>query len=79
MNNITIRNIPDSIHKKLKRRARLFRRSLNNEILACLEQATMPNKINTDLILKKAEEIHRKLKFDISLDEINLAKQVGRK
>jgi len=40
MANITVRNIPDSIFKKIKFLSEIDRRSLNNEILVVLESGT---------------------------------------
>jgi plasmid stability protein len=37
MPTITVRNVPDHIHRHLKRRAEEHRRSLNQEILCALE------------------------------------------
>ncbi len=34
---ITLKNIPDDLHRRLKERARRHHRSLNSEILAALE------------------------------------------
>ncbi len=39
MPKITIRNVPDGLHKRLKQRAAQNRRSLNNEVLTVLEKA----------------------------------------
>jgi antitoxin FitA len=39
MASITIRNVPEDLHGRLKRSAERNRRSLNNEILALLEDA----------------------------------------
>lgn len=41
MPTITIRNVPDALHQKLKRRAEAHNRSLNGEILKLLEQSVM--------------------------------------
>lgn len=37
MATLTIRNLPDALHARLKERARLNRRSLNQEVIAELE------------------------------------------
>jgi plasmid stability protein len=39
MPKITIRNVPDRLHERLKQRAAQNRRSLNSELLAVLENA----------------------------------------
>lgn len=40
MVNLTLKNIPDRLHRKLKAQARRHGRSLNREAIACLEEAT---------------------------------------
>jgi len=78
MNNITVRNIPERIHKKLKKRSQLSRRSINSEIIACLEEALLTNKLEVEQILAKSKEIRNSLDFEITLDELEEAKNYGR-
>ena len=40
MKNITLKNLTDGLHRKLKARASRHGRSLNREVIACLEEAT---------------------------------------
>ena len=40
MPTLTIKGMPDALYRRLKRRAAEHRRSLNGEILYCLEFAT---------------------------------------
>ena len=40
MRTLTIKNIPDKVLKRLKSLAAMHRRSLNGEVIACLEQLT---------------------------------------
>jgi plasmid stability protein len=39
MPTLTVQNVPSALHAKLKRRAERHRRSLNDEVLAVLEDA----------------------------------------
>jgi plasmid stability protein len=39
MKTLSIKNVPDRIHRRLKERARSHHRSLNGELLALLEKA----------------------------------------
>ena len=55
---LTIKNIPDEIYQQLKRNAELHRRSLNSEVIVCLESALLPKKMTPDEHIKKAE-LHR--------------------
>lgn len=38
MATLTIKNIPDALHQQLKDRAKQHRRSINSEVIVCLEQ-----------------------------------------
>ncbi len=78
MNNITIRNMTNKLHKKLQRRAKTFHRSLNSEIIVALEESVFESKSEINEILLKSEEIRNRLNFKISLSEINSAKKTGR-
>lgn len=42
MTTITLKNIPDSIYADLKQVAKKNRRSINSEVLVCLEKALKP-------------------------------------
>ncbi|MBU2444899.1 MAG: Arc family DNA-binding protein, partial [Bacteroidetes bacterium] len=39
MPSLTIKNIPEKVYKNLKRRAEFHRRSINSEVINCLEKA----------------------------------------
>lgn len=79
MNNITVRNIPNNIHKKLKKRSELSRRSINSEIIACLEEVLLTNKTEVEKLLLKSKEIKNNINFEISIEELEKAKNYGRK
>ena len=38
MATLTIKNIPDEVYEQLKQRAARHRRSVNSEVIVCLEQ-----------------------------------------
>lgn len=78
MNSITVRNIPERVHKKLKQRSELSRRSINSEIIACLEEVLLTNKLEVEQILAKSKMIRDNLNFEINLDELEKAKDNGR-
>jgi antitoxin FitA len=48
MPTLTIKNLPDDVYRQLKSRAAANRRSLNSEILTCLEQALMVQHVDTE-------------------------------
>ena len=55
---LTIKNIPNEIYIQLKRNADLHRRSLNSEVIVCLESVLRPKRITPDEHIARAE-IHR--------------------
>ncbi|MGD9874855.1 MAG: Arc family DNA-binding protein [Kiritimatiellia bacterium] len=55
---ITLKNIPRSVHKALKYRAKQHGRSLNKEALVCLEDAVSPTLIDVDALLADIQQ-HR--------------------
>lgn len=58
---ITLKDIPQTVHLALKRRARRNSRSLNKEALACLEQATTPQIVDVNALLREIQEHRRSL------------------
>lgn len=70
---LTIKNIPDDLYEQLKIKAELHRRSINSEVLVCLEQALRPHKITPTDRLIRIEHIRNAIKPDaitlIAIDE----------
>lgn len=76
---LTIKNIPDSLYEQLKSAAELHRRSINSEVLVCLEQALVAKKTNPNDRLKRIEQLRASIKpNNISLDDIEAAIENGR-
>jgi len=78
MASITLKNIPQEVHERLKRRARVNRRSLQQEIMACLERAVLPRKVDPDEILAQVREVHDLFEDEMTVDEIDRAIREGR-
>ena len=57
--NISVKNVPDDLVEKLRRRAKRHHRSLQGELVAILEEVTGP----ASLSIKEAEERLRALGF----------------
>ena len=79
MATVTVKNIPDELYKRLKSVAKTNRRSINSEIIVCIEHAVASHLINPEEILESARNL-RKLTYDhpISDEEFNQAKAEGR-
>ena len=48
MPNVNVKNLPKDLHRRLKERAKRNHRSLNSELIACLQEAVMPTRIDPD-------------------------------
>jgi len=79
MATITVKNIPDDLYHRLKTLAENNRRSLNSEIITCIEQAVSCRKIDPEVMLVKARHMRTlTAHYIISEDELNQAKNQGR-
>ena len=54
---ITVKNIPDELYEKLKEAASTHHRSVNSELIHCLEQTLLPKRIDTSELLRKARSL----------------------
>jgi plasmid stability protein len=59
MANLTIKNVPKPVLRRLKTRAALHRRSLNLEVIACLESLVQSTPVDVDALLVRVREIRR--------------------
>ena len=78
MPNITVKNIPKSIYNKLKQQADAQHRSMNSQIIACLEQSVEPKRVSPDEILRQARTMRKKVKGSLTAEEIQNAIDQGR-
>jgi len=58
---ITLKNIPDALYEKLKETAEINHRSLNSEVIFCLERVLYPVRISTEERLERARKIRAQL------------------
>ena len=79
MATITVKNIPDELYERLKSVAETNRRSINSEIIVCIERAVVSRPINLDEVLKNARQLRQLTAGHlISGEEFNQAKTEGR-
>jgi len=80
MPTITVKNIPDDLYAHLKELANLNHRSINSEIIVCIEQALHSRKISPETVITRARQLREKTaKYTITDDEFNKAKRAGRR
>lgn len=58
---LTIKNIPDDLYDKLKKTALSHHRSLNSEIIHCLETVLVPQKMDVSERLKRAQKLRAQI------------------
>jgi hypothetical protein len=80
MTTITIKNIPPALYERIKVKAKLNRRSINNEIITMLEQAAqVRTPAETQDVLEKTRRLREAAAgYVLTDDEINRWKREGR-
>ena len=79
MATVTVKNIPDELYARLKSVAEINRRSVNSEIIMCIEHAVVSRKIDTQEILESARQLRKfTASHPIGDEEFNQAKAEGR-
>lgn len=79
MATLTVKNIPDDLYAQLKQRAEVNRRSINSEIIMCIERAIRSSRIDPEMVLVRARKLREKSSdYTITEDEFNRAKTIGR-
>jgi plasmid stability protein len=57
MATLTVKNIPEPVVERLKHQARLHRRSLNLEVIACLEAAVESSPVDPEALLARIRSL----------------------
>ncbi|MCC5934637.1 MAG: Arc family DNA-binding protein [Candidatus Cyclonatronum sp.] len=78
MPSVTVKNIPESVYNKLKQQAQAQHRSMNSEIIACLERAVEPARVSQEEILHQARLMRSRVRGSLTAEEIQDAKNQGR-
>ncbi len=79
MATITLKNIPDDLHERLKTSARSHHRSINSEIINCLEAILKTEKITPENRIARLRSIRPRIDpYAVSTDDIQQAIDEGR-
>lgn len=79
MSTVTVKDLPEKLHRLLKARALRHRRSLNSEIIACLEATAAPQKLDADSLLVRAAALRRRVAGRISDADLSVFRGAGRR
>jgi plasmid stability protein len=61
MPTITLKNIPDDLYERLKLQARAHRRSVNSELIHCLETVLRPKRVTAQERLARIRAIRPRI------------------
>ncbi|MFC1532377.1 Arc family DNA-binding protein [Thermodesulfobacteriota bacterium] len=76
MATVTVKSIPDDLYKRLKAVAEINRRSINSEIIVCIENAVTSRRIDLNEALENARQLRQLTTGHlISDEEFNQAKR----
>lgn len=74
----TVKNIPDDLYKLLKKSAQAHRRSLNSEIIYCIERELAPQKVDVSEQLAAARKLRKKTaEYELTDEFLEFAKHEG--
>lgn len=79
MPTLTIKGLPDPLYRRLKRQAEAHRRSLNGEIIVCLERAVGAGQPDPTAWLAQARALRQRLRLrPLTERQLRAARQAGR-
>jgi len=79
MPTITIKNLPDNLHKALKSRAKEHGRSLNGEVLSCLKAAVAVTRVDVEKTLASISQARSTDSARITEELLTSALKEGRR
>ncbi len=80
MTSFTVKGIPDDLYQRLKERAAAHRRSINSELIVCLERALLGDRIDPEQMLARADAVRERLGIrPYTQAALNAAKNRGRR
>jgi plasmid stability protein len=78
MSTVTVKDLPEKLHRQLKARALQHHRSLNSEIIALLEAATTPQRLDPDALLARAASLRKQVTGRLTDSDLATLRNAGR-
>ncbi len=78
MANLTIKNVPEQLRKRLKERAARYHRSINSEVIACLEQVLGCAPMDPEVLIAEARELREQTEVYVTDEDLRRMKEEGR-
>lgn len=78
MASLTIKNIPDDLYEQLKQAAKTHHRSINSELIHCLEKTLLPTRISAQELKGTARALRERVAVPaLDTDEITATRNEG--
>jgi len=79
MATLTIKNLPNDLHKRLKESAAMHRRSINSETICCLEKVLGVHRVDPKKFLAEVQAMQKRMPYVHLTEEfLRAAKKEGR-
>ncbi len=78
MATLTIKNVPDGLYRRLKDRAAVHRRSINSEVLVCLELVLRRPPLAEEELLAGLQTLRERADVYVTDDALRRAVEDGR-
>ena len=79
MATLNIKNVPEPLVERLKAQAALHRRSLNHEVIACLEAVVQATPLDSESLLARVRAVRRRpSRFRLTDRSLTRLKTAGR-
>ena len=79
MATLTIKGMPDELYKRLKKRANEERRSINSQVIVCLQLQLATPRRDPKAVLKRIDALRERLNLPaMTVEEFRKAKESGR-
>jgi len=79
MPTITVKNMPDDIYEDLKKSASMHRRSINSEVIFCIEKAVRSHRLDSKALFTRVQAMRNKIEGPPLTDAVlRQAREEGR-
>ena len=79
MATVTVKNIPDDLYARLKAAAAKNRRSINSEIIMCIEENLLYRRVSAEQVLDRVRKIRVAMRTaEMTIEQIDNARREGR-